>query len=204
MARKKHTPQEETPELLKSREKRKWQIALRRYVLEKTPSVAYAPFFGLDNEKMRQWFESQFTEGKGWVSFGINWQFGHIIPVNYFDCFNEEDLKLCWNFINIRVEHINPEGEKGGHPDILTAKNYFSSLLEQTGYPLCKLYLDKINKIEHEEKIATAAQEGFIRNNQAYLNTVSEFSSYAFELLNSGKSPEEVKKDISLLKNLEK
>ena len=63
MARKAWTPQTEiTDSLIRFREKRKWQLSYRRYVLEKAPSEAYAPYFGLDIETLRQWFEAQFTE----------------------------------------------------------------------------------------------------------------------------------------------
>ena len=55
MARKKWTPRDEiTPELLAAREKRKWQIALRRYVLDGNPSTRYAPYFGLDIKTLRR------------------------------------------------------------------------------------------------------------------------------------------------------
>ena len=35
-------------------EKRKWQLAFRRYVLEGTPSEAYAPYFGIDRVQLRK------------------------------------------------------------------------------------------------------------------------------------------------------
>ena len=80
MTRKKWTPKEEvTPELLVSREKRKWQIALRRYVLEGNPSTRYAPYFGLDINTLRNWFELQFVEPMSWENFGTKWQFEHHI-----------------------------------------------------------------------------------------------------------------------------
>lgn len=73
MSRKKWEPQTAiTPALLKTREKRKWQIALRRYVLERNVCVDYAPYFGLDIERMRHWFECQFPPGIGWTSLVNN------------------------------------------------------------------------------------------------------------------------------------
>ena len=101
MERKKWTPKAEiTVSLLKFREKRKWQLAFRRYVIEKNKSSFYALYFGLDIEQLRHWIELQFTENIRWDNFGTSWQFDHIVPVAYFDFFNEDDLKLCWNFIN--------------------------------------------------------------------------------------------------------
>ncbi|MFI5132361.1 MAG: hypothetical protein ACHQFX_20330, partial [Chitinophagales bacterium] len=85
MSRKRWTPQKEvTPALLKFREKRKWQISLRRYVIDKSPCPLYAPYFGLDIENLRKWFEMQFSDNIAWGDFGKKWQFDHIIPVTYF------------------------------------------------------------------------------------------------------------------------
>lgn len=107
MERKKWTPKVEiTDGLIKSREKRKWQLALRRYVLEKNISPGYAPYFGLNIVKFRQWIEIQFTGELNWENFGAAWQFEHIVPLAYFDFSIEDDMHLCWNFINIRVESL--------------------------------------------------------------------------------------------------
>jgi hypothetical protein len=204
MARKRYTRQEETPDLLKSREKRKWQIALRRYVLEKSPCAAYAPYFGLDIEKMRSWFELQFKEGASWENFGERWQFEHIIPVTYFDFSNEEELRMCWNFVNIRVDVFTAEKEKGVRPDLLVARNYFGSLFEKTALTVCKELLDKIVQIESDEPINDSAQVFFIKENRTYLDEITGYSSFEFEMLNSGRSLEEVRKESEILKNFEK
>jgi hypothetical protein len=204
MARKRHTKQEETPELLKFREKRKWQIALRRYVLEKSPCAAYAPYFGLDIENMRQWFEYQFKEGISWESFGEKWQFDHIIPVTYFDFAVEDDLKLCWNFTNIRVEFIQLNKDRGNRLDVLAAKNFFQELWEHTQYPVCKQLLLKIDQIELSEFVSSADQQAFIRDHREYLKMIEGYSSFEFEMLNSGRSIEEVRKEIQFIKNFEK
>jgi hypothetical protein len=106
MPRKKWTPQTEVTEsLIRFREKRKWQLGYRRYVLERSPSESYAPYFGLDIETLRKWFELQFTDELTWDNFGKAWQFDHIIPATYFDYSNENDLQLCWSFINIRSKN---------------------------------------------------------------------------------------------------
>jgi hypothetical protein len=84
-----------TEELLKFREKRKWQLALRRYVLEKKAALLYAPYFGLDVNGFREWIALQFTDELNWDNFATAWQFDHIVPVTYFDFTQEEDLYLC-------------------------------------------------------------------------------------------------------------
>lgn len=204
MARKRHTKQEETPELLKFREKRKWQIALRRYVLEKSPCFAYAPYFALDIEHMRKWFGSQFKEGIGWETFGVNWQFDHIIPVTYFDFAEEEDLKLCWNFINIRVDPMEPGKDKGTRLDMLSARNFFQELWKKTQYLVCQQLLNKIDEIELTETISSVAQQAFIKEHEYYLKSIEGYSAVEFELLNKGRSIEEVKKESQFIKNFDK
>lgn len=205
MARKKWTAKEReyvTQGDLRFREKRKWQIALRRYVLEKNFSITYAPYFGLDIEHIRKWFEFQFTDGLGWSSFGVAWQFDHIIPVAYFDFSQEEDLKLCWNFVNLRVEASDNNKNRGQRLDLLAAKGYFKKLYEATSYPICLKMLDKIEKIKLSELLATEAQVAFLLQNKEYLDYIRDYSSIEFELLNRGRSIEEVKKEIDFIKNL--
>lgn len=201
MSRKKWVSQSNiTPDLLKAREKRKWQIALRRYVLEKNQCPAYAPYFGLDISKMREWFEMQFEEGMSWEDFGKKWQFDHIVPVAFFDFGDESELKMCWNFTNIRIQKVMQDKDRGHHPDILAAKRYFQALFVKTSYKPCRLLLDKINKLELSETVNAEKQEAFIIGNKPYLDLIENYSSFEFELLNRGRTVQEVIKEVEFLK----
>lgn len=203
MPRKRWTAQTElTPSLLKFREKRKWQIALRRYLLERNPCVFYAPYFGLDIESFRKWVEMQFSPDLAWENFGTNWQFDHIIPVTYFDFADDNELSLCWNFTNIRVEKLQNKKGVGNRVDVLMAKNYFGRLYTETGYEICRAFLDKLSRIEESEMISTTQQTEFIAQHIDYLKHIEGFSSYEFELLNAGRDFEEVKKEAELIKKL--
>ena len=206
MPRKKQAPTNLDPSeaLLKFREKRKWQISLRRYVLEKHICVAYAPYFGLDVANMRQWFEFQFREGVGWDNFGKAWQFEHIIPVTYFDFSNEEELKMCWNFTNLRVERFQLNKDRGSRLDVLAAKNYFKELYDKTKYTPCLKLLKKIDRIELSEFVSTESQQAFIIEHWEYLKMIEGYSFFEFELLNSGRNIEEVRKEIEFVKNFQK
>ncbi len=204
MARKKWVAKSEiTPSLLKFREKRKWQIALRRYVLEKLPCPFYAPYFGLDIENIRKWFEYQFLSGVGWADFGKKWQFDHIIPVTYFDHGREAELKLCWNFTNLRVEQSQRNKDRGNRVDVLGAKAYFSELYEKTGYRICLDILQKIELIEISEIASTEPQQVFLKEHMEYLKMIEGYSSFEFELLNNGRSISEVKKEIEFMKKFD-
>ncbi len=172
--------------------------------MERSPCAAYAPYFGLDIEKMRGWFECQFRGGASWENFGNYWQFEHIIPVTYFDFSKEEELRMCWSFVNMRVDVFTDEKEKGVRPDLLVARNYFVSLFEKTSLLICKELLDKIEQIERDEPVNERAQVSFINENRTYLDEISGYSSFEFEMLNSGRSLEEVRKESEILKNFEK
>ena len=201
MARKKWEPQTEiTPALLMFREKRKWQINLRRYVIEKSPCPYYAPYFGLDIENIRKWFESQFTDSLNWVNFAKAWQFNHIIPVIYFDHSLDEELRLCWNFTNLRVEPFELTRDSGKRLDVLGARSYFDELYLKTGYPITKALRDKIARIESSEFISSTPQQNFLAGHKEYLEQIQNYSAFEFELLNHGRSLEEVEKEIAFLK----
>ena len=189
-----------TPELLRFREKRKWQIALRRYVIERNPCTYYAPYFGLDIENIRKWFEIQFDETNTWDNFAKSWQFDHIIPVTYFNFSDESELKMCWNFINIRVEPFQRNKDRGNRLDILAAKGYFEELYKNTFYSPCLRLSEKISKIELTELISSTKQQSFITENRPYLDMIENYSSFEFDLLNSGRSISEVIKEVNFLK----
>lgn len=173
-------------------EKRKWQIALRRYVLEKNKSSQYAPYFGLDIETFRNWIEIQFDEELSWENFSKAWQFDHIVPVAYFDLKNEEELKLCWSFINIRVEKILHNKNRGNRVDVYETKRYFEKLYQKTLFPICLQMLDKINSMDISEITASKAQEDFLIDKRNYLQTLSTFDAYEYTQLNKGETLEEV------------
>lgn len=187
MARKRWTPQEEVTEsLLRFREKRKWQLAYRRYVIDGLPSEAYAPYFGLDTHTLRQWFELQFTEDVNWIHFGKDWQFDHIVPATYFDYSNEEDLRLCWSFINIRVERIDLNKNRGNRIDVMAVRPYFQDLYDKTGFSLCLKMLEKIKTIEISNIECHPLIENFIIENKDHLETISSLTNEEFYSLNQG------------------
>ena len=187
MARKRWTPQEEiTDSLLKLREKRKWQLAYRRYVLENLPSESYAHYFGLDSHTLREWFECQFTEDLKWDNFGKAWQFDHIIPATYFDYSNEEDLYLCWSFINLRVGPLDLNKNRENRIDVLAVRSYFEDLYTKTGFLLCQKMLEKIKTIEESNIQGHSAIEDFIITHKEKLATIGGLSKEEFANLNAG------------------
>ncbi len=194
MARKRWTPQTElTDSLIRLREKRKWQVSFRRYVLERSPSEAYAPYFGLDIENLRRWFECQFTDGLNWENFGKTWQFDHIVPATCFDYAKEGDLLLCWSFINLRVEKTDEEKNGSNRIDhLLTAKPYFKDLYEKTGLSICLKMIEKLESIKVSNKESRPAIEDFINLNKTMLENITLLSHEEFNRLNRGNTVDEL------------
>jgi hypothetical protein len=203
--RKRWTPQEEVTEsLIKIREKRKWQIALRRYIIDKMPCPLYAPYFGLDITSFRKWIELQFKEGLSWDTFAKSWQFDHIVPITYFDFSKEEELRLAWNFINIRVEPIKLNKNRGNRVDVIAAKGYFEDIYIKTDYTISKKMIQKIEAIELSQIVSNEKLEDFIIENRQFIETISSFSHYQYEQLNVGISLDEVIGQRKLLEIFEK
>ena len=189
-----------TAPLLKLREKKKWQLALRRYVLEKNVCTGYAYYFGLTIEDFRNWIEIQFTDGLCWDNFGSAWQFEHIIPVAYFDFVNETDLALCWNFINIRVEKIEDDATNIKGISVVAARSYFEALYKKTSFSLIIKMIEKIISIEKAALKDKPAMEEFIINNIGRLQILAGLEKEAFNRLNTGTSLDDILKEIELFK----
>ena len=202
MARKRWTPQTDiTDSLIRIREKKKWQLGFRRYVIEKMPSEAYAPYFGLSIETLRQWFELQFTEGLSWENFGKSWQFDHIVPTSYFDFTIEQDLQLCWSFINIRVAKL--EDAKPIRPvDQLAIRPYFQELAAKTGYSLCSKMLEKLHQIEAQPANSHSAIEQFIIQNKTAFENILTLEAEEFNRLNQGTSLTDILLEREILRKL--
>jgi hypothetical protein len=187
-------------QVLHFKEKRKWQISLRRYILEGNKCSYYAPFFAIDSKTFRQWIELQFDEEMGWHNFSSVWQFDHIVPVAYFDFDDDEDMKLCWNFTNIRVEKCTVNKNRGNRVDVLSAKSYFEELFARTQYPICQKMIEKIEKIEGSQIKSHKNLENFIVERREYLMDIAGFTPYEFEQLNSGVSAKSIRAEKDFLK----
>ncbi len=201
MARKRWTPQEEvTDSLLRFREKRKWQLAYRRYVIEGAPSEMYAPYFGLDAQSLRKWFEIQFSDDLNWDNFGTNWQFDHIVPATYFDYSNEEDLKLCWSFINMGVERIEQNKSRGNSVDVISVRPYFQDLYNKTAFSLCLKMLEKIESLEKAHFECSPSIETFLTDNKEELEQIATLTPEEFGKYTGGMTISEILLEREILK----
>jgi hypothetical protein len=90
--------------------------------------------------------------------------------------------------------------DRGNRMDVLAAKKYFKELYDQTTYEPCLKLLQKIDLIELTDIVSTKAQQAFINENKEYLEMISDYTAFEFELINSGRDKDEVKKELAFLK----
>lgn len=185
---------------LRKKFRSKWALALRRYIIENNPNENYAPYFGLDSKTMKKWIEIQFKGDLNWENYAKLWQFDHIVPVVYFDYTNDEDLMLCWNFINIRVEPLQLNKNRGNRVDVLAVKAYFERLYEETGFSLALKMLDKISSIEISNIESNVEIENFIISNKERLENIASLNKYEFNRFNQGWDLNEILAERELLK----
>ena len=157
-------------------------------------------FFGLNIESFRKWIEIQFSEDLNWNNFAAAWQFDHIVPVAYFDFNKEEDLKLAWNFINIRVQKNDTDDARHSRIDVIAVKSYFEDLYKKTNYSLCAKMIDKIEQIEKTNILSEPQLENFILQRKEEFETLATLSALEFTQLNRGVDLKDVLLEREILK----
>lgn len=176
------------------KEKRKWQIALRRYLLESQPSTQYAPYFGISIQGFRKWIKAQLQD-LTWDDFGKKWQLEHIVSFQYFDITKDEDLRLCWNFLNIRVKNL--EHKSCLEVNDLAALNYFESIYQTTGLPISQQMVDKLKSLQRFH-LPESINQWLLQEKSTLLQT-STLNPDAVIRLNQGESLEHLISENDLL-----
>jgi hypothetical protein len=98
----------------KNREKSRQAIEFRRFVTWRGNGSFIQPYLGCDIGFVREWLENMFVEGMTWENYGSVWVVDHIVPFRMFDIFNEDELKICWNYRNLmpllKEDNLKKEG----------------------------------------------------------------------------------------------
>jgi hypothetical protein len=84
--------------------------------------------------------------------------------------------------------------------DVLGARMYFEELYSNTGYPVTKELKEKISRIEISEFLSSEPQQKFIAELRDYLVHIEDYSTFEFELLNHGRTLEEVETEMNFFK----
>lgn len=83
------------------REKARLLQEFRRYITFKSSNGMIREYIGADVGFIREWLSNMFIDGMTWENYGSVWVVDHIVPFRMFDMFNQEDLKICWNYRNL-------------------------------------------------------------------------------------------------------
>lgn len=89
---------------------------------------------GCTKQFLKEWLEYQFNSYMSWNNYGIYWHIDHVTPCDAFDAANEDDLKKCFNWKNLRPlkgSENNSKSSKIIIKDILNQEikvHYYSTL----------------------------------------------------------------------------
>jgi hypothetical protein len=87
--------------------KKRYSTGLRRFVkgegmrIDNYKRNEILRFIILSRTDFREYIQHQFIEGMTWENYCLEWEIDHIVPVSSFDMGNEEDLSLCWHYLNL-------------------------------------------------------------------------------------------------------
>ncbi len=76
---------------------------LRECLGSKGKSKRTLQYVGLTAKQLKEYIESRFQCGMSWNNYGINgWTIDHTLPVTSFDHSDEEQIKKCWHYTNLK------------------------------------------------------------------------------------------------------
>lgn len=81
--------------------KKKYQIAFRRLMLGRHPSIEMREYVGVDPYILKKDISIKMLDGMTWNNYGQSWVVGHLVSLMYFDLTNKEDCKLAWSPLNL-------------------------------------------------------------------------------------------------------
>ena len=68
----------------------------------KGQKTSLSTYLGCSLEFLKKWFEYNFTTDMTWENYGVYWDIDHVIPTSIFDFSNINNIKLCYNWVNLR------------------------------------------------------------------------------------------------------
>lgn len=167
--------------------KRKWQIALRRYVMEGNPSATYAPYFGLPADDLRKWIELQFTQEMSWGNFGERWNLSQRVPSALFDLNIERHLRLCWHFTNIVVQDQQASAYQTSQT-LISSLTFFKFLIG-TGVN-CQGMVEFLDELQSLPQAGLKRFSDFLQKHKERIENVSILDEEDLLRLNKGDSLE--------------
>jgi hypothetical protein len=66
------------------------------------PDQSKSKYIGCSSNYFKKHLSSMFTKKMNWDNYGSYWHVDHILPVSSFDHTNEQEIKKCWHWSNLR------------------------------------------------------------------------------------------------------
>ncbi len=137
------------------REKNRQLLDFRRFIRGESGGYFIVPFLGTDISIyfIKEWLESKFTQEMSWENYGSYWVVDHLVPLRLFNLYDENELKICWNYRNLmpllKEDNLKKEGNSFFAFELLYElknKDYLYRVLFDRILPevqwMCK-YIDK-------------------------------------------------------------
>lgn len=95
--------------------KKQLQQQVNRYYSTNLPCKIISEIIGIGKMQFIDFIDSHFwDESINRMNYGTEWQLDHVVPQNLFDIEKEEDLMLCFNYMNY-IPMLNQDNRlKGG------------------------------------------------------------------------------------------
>ena len=100
---------------------------------------------GCSHSFLRQWIIHQLYGNMTFENYGCVWQIDHCLPIASFSLLDENDMKKCFNWINLRPMYSNSKNDKIDNRLYLMQEvkaHYFMKLNDQMD--LTKIFVDEI------------------------------------------------------------
>ena len=76
------------------------------------------------------WIEFQFQDNINWDNRSTFWEIDHVIPVSYFNLENEDDIKVCCHWSNLRPLEILKNRKKSNTLCFEDIENQYNKSLD--------------------------------------------------------------------------
>lgn len=143
----------------KVREKKRQQIAFRRFIRLQGTGNPVRDYLGTDINSVKKWVESHFLEGMTWENYCDVWVTDHIVPLRMFNLFDENDLKICWHYKNLmplfKEDNLKKEGNVFFAYELLLSlkdKDFFYKKLFERVEPEVHWMVNYLNKYHSKWK----------------------------------------------------
>jgi hypothetical protein len=95
--------------------KKQLQQQVNRYYSTNLPCKIISEIIGIGKVQFMDFIDSHFwDESINRMNYGTEWQLDHVVPQNLFDIEKEEDILLCFNYMNY-IPMLNQDNRlKGG------------------------------------------------------------------------------------------